>query len=224
MMKKAFSFVFALAVLVSLVPVGQTGATGFDFSKHKVPVIANRYRTISKSYVPKLVKVPGTHFLLEGDTLTACELMLKDAREEGHKKLRVQSAYRSYETQRVLHNNKIEKYKPKYGNRAAEMAAMVVARPGQSEHQLGNTVDLTVNGSLSQSFAKTSAGVWLAENAHRYGFILRYPEGKTDITGVIFEPWHFRYVGAEIAGYIYENGLTLEEYVETAMNFFMAAR
>ena len=215
-MKKALSLL--LVIFISLGPAGQAGASGFDFSKHDIPVIANRHNTLSKNYIPKLVKVPGTGFMLEQETLSAAEGMLKDAHGAGHKKLRIQSAYRSYETQRILHNNKIAKYRPIYGDRAPEKAAMVVAKPGQSEHQLGNTIDFSINGSLTQSFSQTAAGKWLAENAHIYGFILRYPEGKTDITGVVYEPWHFRYVGPAIAEYIYENDLTLEEYVDMAKN------
>jgi D-alanyl-D-alanine carboxypeptidase len=67
---------------------------------------------------------------------------------------------------------------------------------------------------LNEGFANTAAGRWLKKNAYKYGFILRYPKGKEDITGIIYEPWHFRYVGVEAATVMYEQGLTLEEFVE----------
>lgn len=88
--------------------------------------------------------------------------------------------------------------------------------PGTSEHQTGLTVDIILRGvdSLSESFGETDAGKWLAENAHKFGFVLRFPKDKEDITGIIYEPWHFRYVGRTHATAMYEMGLCLEEYIE----------
>jgi len=90
------------------------------------------------------------------------------------------------------------------------MAGQWVAIPGTCEHELGLAVD--INADKEQS-SNEEVYNWLAENAWRYGFILRYPKGKEDITGIDYEPWHYRYVGKEVAKEIYEEGITLEEYV-----------
>ena len=88
--------------------------------------------------------------------------------------------------------------------------------PNASEHQIGLALDIVTDTyvALNEGFAKTAAGKWLAENSCKYGFILRYPKGKEDITGIEYEPWHFRYVGAEVATLITEQGITLEEFWE----------
>src|SRR5699024_5056985 len=92
----------------------------------------------------------------------------------------------------------------------AEMADTYSARPGHSEHQTGLAFDLN---EISDAFAGTPEAEWLAEHAHEYGFIIRYPADKEDITGYSYEPWHVRYLGKEIAEKVYESGLCLEEYL-----------
>ena len=98
------------------------------------------------------------------------------------------------------------------------IGATVVARPGTSEHELGLSVDLLTQEYqvLDSGFAETAAYDWLQEHCAEYGFVERYPEGKGDLTGIIWEPWHYRYVGVEVAQYIMENGLCLEEYLDRA--------
>ena len=121
------------------------------------------------------------------------------------------TAYRSYDYQSVLWNNNVNRY----GN---EIDANVIsAKPGQSEHQTGLAVDIStadIGYQLLESFADTDEGKWIAEHAHEYGFILRYLEGKSDITGYVYEPWHIRYVGKTAAAEIKDSGLTLEEYLD----------
>lgn len=129
------------------------------------------------------------------------------------------SGYRSYATQNALYNNKINYYRAQgYGwDRARQLAGRSVAPPGASEHQTGMTIDLATsenNGGLAAGFGNTKAGKWLATNSWRYGFILRYAGDKTDTTGYIYEPWHFRYVGEPHAEYMYYHNLCLEEYIE----------
>ncbi len=125
----------------------------------------------------------------------------------------VVSGYRSYEEQRELLEEKYLAYRSEGYNksRAKELALEWVALPGTSEHQLGIAVDINPDYSVSKG-----EGVyeWLQNNAHRYGFIKRYPEDKTEITGIINEPWHYRYVGQKAAKEIYEQGLCLEEYID----------
>ena len=98
---------------------------------------------------------------------------------------------------------------------AEEKAGTIVAFPGTSEHHLGLAVDLVSSEhvKLDQDAEKTKGYQWLVKNCHEYGFILRYPNNASDITGIIYEPWHFRYVGVEAATEIMEKGITLEEYL-----------
>lgn len=121
------------------------------------------------------------------------------------------STYRAFDYQTGLY----ERYVARDG---VEEADRYSARPGYSEHQTGLAFDIgEVNQEqhfASASFGDTAAGIWLADNAHLYGFIMRYPEGKEQITGYMYEAWHFRYVGKEIATDIYKNNGTLEEYLE----------
>jgi len=120
------------------------------------------------------------------------------------------SGYRSYSTQKAVFSNNVIKY----GNE--QSANNISAQPGQSEHQTGLSMDVTaksVQYNLSQDFAKTAEGLWVKENAHRFGFIIRYLKGKEHITGYVYEPWHLRYVG-DTASDIFESGLTMEEYYE----------
>ncbi len=112
------------------------------------------------------------------------------------------SGFRSYELQRSLYN----RYSDRDGKDAADRYS---ARPGHSEHQTGLAIDLN---EITNAFKDTAEGKWVAENCHRYGFILRYPEGKEAQTGYMYEPWHIRYVGIDTATSIYESGLCLEEY------------
>ena len=130
----------------------------------------------------------------------------------------VQSSYRAYAKQKQLYWNQVERYKGKYSDpvELQTKAGEVVKRPGFSEHNVGLAVDLYGSGdtSLSSSFANTAAYKWLMEHCADYGFILRFPKGKESITGVIYEAWHFRYVGdPAIAHAIMDNGLCLEEYL-----------
>ncbi|MGM9926493.1 MAG: D-alanyl-D-alanine carboxypeptidase family protein [Bacillus sp. (in: firmicutes)] len=145
--------------------------------------------------------------LLRSEAASALEQMFQAAESEGIELYAV-SGYRSYERQQVVFNAEV-------AVNGQEAAAAAVAVPGSSEHQTGLAMDISarsVSLELTQDFEPTVEGQWLAENAHKYGFILRYPKGKEEITGYKFEPWHFRYVGEEYAQVIYENDLTLEEF------------
>lgn len=126
----------------------------------------------------------------------------------------VREGYRTQEEQQQLLDEKIEAYENegKSKSEAKKLAEQWVAIPGTSEHQLGIAVDINADTTKSSSDDVYS---WLAENAHKYGFIKRYPSDKTDITGVINEPWHYRYVGKEAALEIYSQGMCLEEYIDT---------
>lgn len=155
-------------------------------------IVVNKTYSLPKDYDPKV----------NNDALKALKLMQADAKALGLD-LSLISGYRSYNTQKELYN----KYVKKDGE---EVANTYSAKPGHSEHQTGLAFDI---GSVDRSFANTSEAKWIEENAHLYGFIVRYPDNKTDITGYIYEPWHVRYLGKETAKKVWESGLTLEEYL-----------
>ena len=144
----------------------------------------------------------------------AMEAMLKEAYANGYTSLSITSGYRSYAYQQQLFDNQVAALTPNYGDKAYEKAAQAVAIPGTSEHQSGLCCDLHNLPAANQSFANTEEYVWLYNNCAEFGFILRYPKDKTDITKIMFEPWHYRYVGRYHAKRIMSEGLCLEEYME----------
>ncbi len=143
--------------------------------------------------------------------------MLQDAKESGII-LKICSPYRDLAYQEVLFNKKINWYMKRGMSylEAYQRGSRVVAVPAASEHRLGLALDIVSDTyiNLDEGFADTPAGIWLAENSYKYGFILRYPKGKEDITGIDYEPWHFRYVGVDAAAVMTEGGMTLEEFWE----------
>lgn len=169
------------------------------------------------SYIPDDYKVELTE-LSNGEKVDSriypeLQEMFNDARAQGYG-LFVREGYRTQEEQQQLLDEKIEAYENegKSKSEAKKLAEQWVAIPGTSEHQLGIAVDINADTTKSSSDDVYS---WLAENAHKYGFIKRYPSDKTDITCVINEPWHYRYVGKEAALEIYSQGMCLEEYIDT---------
>lgn len=128
------------------------------------------------------------------------------------------SCFRSVALQKSLYERQVQRQIQQGMSRekAEEVAATIVKRPGQSEHNTGLAVDIGGSGdySLEESFGRTAAFKWLYENCADYGFILRFPKNKENITGVTYEPWHYRYVGKEVAKEIMSQGLCLEEYLE----------
>ncbi len=141
--------------------------------------------------------------------------MLSAAKDDGVS-LIVCSPYRDMDRQTMLFTNKVKRYM-KTGMSymdAYTLASQAVTVPGSSEHQIGLAVDFITDGYtlLDEGFSETAAGKWLAENSYRFGFILRYPAGKEEITSIEYEPWHFRYVGEEAATFITHNRLCLEEF------------
>ncbi len=172
-------------------------------------VLVNTENLLTEDFIPELANIENSQ---QFDSRAADYLMemIEDARAEGLS-VYVASTYRPYTTQKYLFDVKVSEY-----GGDEEKAATIVARPGSSEHQTGLAVDLTDKyyEYMNESIADTELAIWLEENCQNYGFILRFPEDKQDITGIMFEPWHFRYVGVEAATYIMENGLCYEEFVE----------
>lgn len=142
---------------------------------------------------------------LDATAFSALNELQAAASIEGYS-MQMISGYRSYDYQVDLYNS----YVARDGQAAADRYS---ARPGYSEHQSGLCFDV---GDIDNDYGTTPAGKWLAAHAHEYGFIIRFPEGKEDITGYMYEPWHIRYVGKEVASEIYQRGITLEEYLGVA--------
>lgn len=185
----------------------------FDKNDWKIMLI-NKQHPISETYEFTLATIKGS-MRCDERIIPELQNMMQAAKKDGVS-LVIRSPYRDYERQIYLFNRKIKKYmKSKMSYlESYRMTAQTVTVPGASEHQVGLALDITSDTytTLTEGFADTEAGKWLADHSYEYGFILRYPDGKEDITGITFEPWHFRYVGKAAAGYIYENDLTLEEF------------
>ena len=165
-------------------------------------MLVNKFYTVGSGYVPKLKSVTGGGSM-EPTAAANFEKMVQAAKKDGIGLWNV-SGYRSYSTQKSLYNN----YKARDGQTLADTYS---ARPGSSEHQTGLATDINTASSKAH-FENTKEYAWLIKNCYKYGFILRYPQGKTYITGYKFEPWHYRYVGVEAATYIHNNNITFEEY------------
>lgn len=154
-------------------------------------LIVNKTYSLPKDYNPGV----------DATAESAFKKMQSAAASEGLN-IYISSGFRSYDYQSGLY----ERYAQRDGYAAADRYS---ARPGHSEHQTGLAFDLN---SIDDSFADTREGKWVAENCHKYGFIIRYPKGKEEITGYMYESWHIRYLGVDMATKVYESGKTLEEY------------
>lgn len=189
-------------------------------------LLLNKNHAKSVTYVPDaLIELDpsqtfyGKEILLDATTASALSAMLLCMRAEGITDTFVTSGYRSYKYQSTLFSNYVQQEMAKDASlseaEAIAKASTYSARAGQSEHQSGLCVDLitTGMGGLDVSFENTRAFAWLQENAAQFGFILRYPKEKEHITGYIYEPWHYRFVGREMALEMSAQGLTLEEYL-----------
>ena len=184
--------------------------------KDELLTLVNFENTIPKDWKVDLVQLNNGQSVDRRiyDDLIA---MLQAAKSEGLNPL-ICSSYRTNEKQEQLYQNKVSEYLSQGYSKveASDKAAFWVARPGTSEHQLGLAVDIvsTKNQRLDRSQENTVEQQWLIQNSWKYGFVLRYPTNKNSITGVGYEPWHYRYVGKEHAKKIHELGVCLEEYVK----------
>lgn len=168
-------------------------------------LLANASHNIEE-YEPELAEVEGHQ--VDARIVEPLKAFMAAAREEGLS-VYLSSAYRDYANQSYLYNRKVAQY----GDPA--VAATIVAPPGTSEHQTGLACDITDRyyELKNSSLENTALFQWMSQHCHEYGFIVRYPKDKEAVTGIIYEPWHFRYVGVEVATYIMENGLCLEEFL-----------
>ena len=192
-------------------------------------ILANKHYLLDKNYVPKdLVKVPskpkdgGIYWAVKpkggqllrkecAEALCAMNQAIRDdAPEYGYKDLYLKSAYRSYSTQKTMYNNRLKKNKGKDDG--------WVSKPGASDHQTGLGCDVVPSNwkdkAMNDKMMQEPECQWMADHCHEFGFIIRYPADKQEITEINTEPWHLRYVGIPVATYIMENGLCLEEFTD----------
>ena len=179
-------------------------------------VLINKQNSIPEDYTFQLGTIRGS---MQCDKRILEDLLaMLEAAEGDGVNLTICSPYRDLEYQQMLFNRKIKRYMNRGMSymEAYQLSSQAVTVPGASEHQIGLALDIVCNSymSLDEGFGDTKAGKWLAANSCRFGFILRYPKGKEDITGIEYEPWHFRYVGKTAAPVIMEQGITLEEFWE----------
>ena len=177
-------------------------------------IVVNAGRELPEGYVPELKEILGCGKYLDYRVAPHYEEMYYAAKQDGIT-LTPYSAYRSYERQKNNYNHLTESYMHDYNLSEAEArkkAATVILPPGTSEHNLGFAMDIC---GTESSFKDTKEYAWLQQHAHEYGFILRYTAEKQPITGIIPEPWHWRYVGVEYAEKIKNSGLCLEEYLDS---------
>ena len=167
-------------------------------------ILVNPWNYVPDGYEPQLV--PFMNYQVDATCVDALAAMI-DACEDAGNQCKISSAYRSFDYQTELFERKVNRLMAAGYSRAAAEAetGLSIAIPGTSEHQLGLAIDLKNSGNTYQ---------WLEDHSWEYGFIQRYPYGKTSITGIYYEPWHVRYVGKEMAAELYEIGFCLEEYVQ----------
>lgn len=176
---------------------------------NKSYILINKYYYAGKNYIPNNLETINEKYARSGMKLInyakdAFEKMAEDAKKEGLSIIAM-SSYRSYIYQEKLY----KKYVEEDGIKVADSYS---ARPGFSEHQTGLAVDVYNGKEDYTNFENTKEFIWMQENAHKYGFILRFPKDKTDLTGYVYESWHYRYVGVKIASYIKKHNLCYEEY------------
>lgn len=174
-------------------------------------VLVNKNNQLKANYIPNdlesiSLKYSNADKYLRSIAKKQFEKLSSDALNLGYKIIAV-SAYRDYYYQNELFNYYVEE-------KGLDYALNCSAKPGHSEHQTGLAVDVEGSNNNYNNFIDTKEYTWMKNNAYKYGFILRYPKGKEHITGFKFEPWHYRYVGVNLATYLHNNNLTLEEYLE----------
>jgi len=183
-----------------------------------ITYLVNRNHPLPESFVPEGLTTPDVLFPFADTSIDkakmtpeageALAVLFDAAYEEAGLILYGVSAYRSYARQYTIYATNLATQGIAHTNRYS-------AAPGRSEHQTGLAIDISCASEgfgLETTFADTPEGIWVAKNAHRFGFILRYPKDKEHITGYNYEPWHIRYVGTELAAFLFETGLTLDEY------------
>lgn len=178
-------------------------------------ILTNAQYPVPEDYFPELKEIPGQGQSVDERIYDPLMDMLSDMEERGLSPL-ICSGYRTLDKQEMLFNQKVSAYvKQGYSmEEANQLARRILSVPGSGEHCLGLAVDIYSDSyrKLESGFADTKEGKWLREHCWEYGFILRYDQGKEELTGIDYEPWHFRYVGKKAAEYLKQTGMCLEEF------------
>ena len=205
------------AIEIKEIPKKEVEASTTDWNL----ILINKKHELSSNYEVNLSKVEDEH-RVDSRIAEALKNMLKDARQAGLNP-KVCSSYRTREEQKQLHNDKIAQYVNQgYSKeRAIDLASYWVTNPGTSEHEAGLAVDIISKTyeKLNKDQENTEVQKWLKENSYKYGYALRYPPEKSEITMINYEPWHYRYVGIENAKYMKEHDMCLEEYIDYLKQF-----
>ena len=222
-LKKYINYLYKNSNLTDVVAIINVGADkgwykeikSTDLSKGHL-ILTNKFNYLDNTYNnDNMVKVSkwysyGDNQYLTKETYDAFLNMFSAAKMEDLT-LIINSSFRSFEDQN-------EVYKEYTASKGQEAADKIAARPGHSEHQTGMAIDIQTYGSTGATFEDFDEFKWLSNNAHKYGFILRYPKNKKYLTGYEYESWHYRYVGVEVATYIYQNNITFDEYYAYFIN------
>lgn len=215
--KKCVYIVLALLILVFY-----TKDIDFFYKKVKdiknpdsLMVLVNKLNRLQSNYVPHDLEQISLNYatnnkFLRKEAKENFEKLSSDAKKIGYSIIAV-SAYRDYDYQENLFNNYVKEKGENYALKCS-------AKAGHSEHQTGLSVDVMGSNNDYDEFEKSKEFDWMKNNSYKYGFILRYPKGKEYITGFKYEPWHYRYVGKDVASIIYTEGITLEEYYKKYIN------
>lgn len=199
-----------------------TPATEMDLDQKSITIYINKEYCLPKDYVPENLVEPNIIFdntgnkerkLMRVEAAVAIEKLFEAATDDGFTLYGI-SGYRSYDRQKEIFLNNIV-------HKGKRHTLKYSAVPGTSEHQSGLAMDVSsksVRYKLITSFSKCDEGIWLADNAHKFGFIIRYPKDQYNATGYAYEPWHIRYVGDDLANYLYSNNMTLDEYYKYVPN------
>ncbi|MFA9465114.1 MAG: D-alanyl-D-alanine carboxypeptidase family protein [Velocimicrobium sp.] len=213
---------FSMIDASNLHPTNNLVTTYIDTKPSSTTVLVNKEYALPSDYVPPDLKVPDIIFsfssysekkLMREEAGKALASLFEAANEEGLNLYGV-SGYRSYKRQLEIYNKNLAKD-------GADLTNLYSAKAGCSEHQTGLSIDVStqsIHNRLDTAFAATPEGKFIANHSYEYGFIIRYPSDKSEITGYAYEPWHIRYVGTTLANYLYENNLCLEEYYNYAPN------
>ncbi|MDO4619263.1 MAG: M15 family metallopeptidase [Lachnospiraceae bacterium] len=204
--------------LPTAVPIDQQEAKEANLSVDWKLVLVNPKNTLTNEFYVDVEPLQyDSEYYFDARAVDALDRMLYDCEAAGYSPV-VRAGYRSWSSQNGLYQNKIDEYVEDEGysrEEAKEIAGTIVAVPGTSEHQLGLACDIVSDGYPKMNYTQGDAPTqqWLTAHCAEYGFILRFPEGKSELTGIIWEGWHYRYVGKEAAAEIMERGLCLEEYL-----------
>ncbi len=217
-------FIFQLSIINSFNTdsvLGTISEIQSTIKETNLLIYVGKDQPLPNGYVPNdlsnLKSIGYPSLFISQSTFSSLSELIKDSQDQGLN-IKILSTYRSFQTQEVLFNSYAKQY-------TEEVANTFSAKPGYSEHQLGTTIDFGTgrNTDFTDQFASEPEGIWLQANAYKYGFVLSYPKEKVNETGYKYEPWHFRYVGKEIATVCSENQWTLKEYQANQLNYAIKA-